>query len=80
MSLSKVARQRSLVSSLHFLPLIHRMRYDCLLSYSQIRHNPNMSSLQAVAPGGTITGTGSPFPATGYSSYTQPEEESEAVR
>ncbi|GAM40739.1 hypothetical protein TCE0_039f13323 [Talaromyces pinophilus] len=35
---------------------------------------------EAVAPGGTITGTGSPFPATGYSSYTQPEEESEAVR
>lgn len=34
---------------------------------------------EAVAPGGTITGTGSPFPATGYSSYTQPEEESEAV-
>jgi hypothetical protein len=40
----------------------------------------DMVILQAVAPGGTITGTGSPFPATGYSSYTQPEEESEAVR
>lgn len=35
---------------------------------------------EAVAPGGTITGTGSPFPQTGYSSYTQPEEESEAVK
>ncbi|OKL59203.1 hypothetical protein UA08_05925 [Talaromyces atroroseus] len=35
----------------------------------------------AVAPGGTITGTGSPFPSTGYSSYKQPEEEeAEAVK
>lgn len=37
-------------------------------------------SLQQVAPGGTITGTGSPFPATGYSSYQEPEEEPEPVR
>ncbi|EED14944.1 clathrin light chain [Talaromyces stipitatus ATCC 10500] len=35
---------------------------------------------EAVAPGGTITGTGSPFPSTGYSNYAQPEEEPEAVR
>lgn len=35
---------------------------------------------QQVAPGGTITGTGSPFPRTGYSSYQEPEEEPEPVR
>ncbi|QKX64232.1 uncharacterized protein TRUGW13939_11405 [Talaromyces rugulosus] len=35
---------------------------------------------EAVAPGGTITGTGSPFPATGYSSYAPPEEEPEVVK
>lgn len=36
--------------------------------------------LQQVAPGGTITGTGAPFPPTGYSSYQAPEEEGEPVR
>ncbi|CEL05408.1 Putative Clathrin light chain (Eurofung) [Aspergillus calidoustus] len=35
---------------------------------------------EQVAPGGTITGTGAPFPPTGYSSYQAPEEESEPVR
>ncbi|KAJ5669380.1 Clathrin light chain [Penicillium macrosclerotiorum] len=35
---------------------------------------------ERVAPGGTITGTGSPFPATGYTSTQEPEEEPEAVR
>lgn len=35
---------------------------------------------QRVAPGGTITGTGSPFPAAGLTSYTEPEEEPEVVR
>ncbi|KAJ9221982.1 hypothetical protein DTO169C6_5611 [Paecilomyces variotii] len=35
---------------------------------------------EQVAPGGTITGTGAPFPATGYSSYKEPEEEPEPVR
>ncbi|KAL4803712.1 clathrin light chain [Aspergillus unguis] len=35
---------------------------------------------EQVAPGGTITGTGAPFPPTGYSSYQTPEEEAEPVR
>ncbi|KAL4888011.1 clathrin light chain [Aspergillus ambiguus] len=35
---------------------------------------------EQVAPGGTITGTGAPFPPTGFSSYKEPEEESEPVR
>ncbi|KAL2829776.1 clathrin light chain [Aspergillus cavernicola] len=35
---------------------------------------------EQVAPGGTITGSGAPFPPTGYSSYQAPEEESEPVR
>ncbi|KAL4759213.1 clathrin light chain CLC1 [Aspergillus foveolatus] len=35
---------------------------------------------EQVAPGGTITGTGAPFPPTGYSSYQAPEEEAEPVR
>ncbi|KAE8146680.1 clathrin light chain [Aspergillus avenaceus] len=35
---------------------------------------------EQVAPGGMITGTGAPFPPTGYSSYQQPEEEAEPVR
>ncbi|KAL5358993.1 hypothetical protein BJX96DRAFT_147627 [Aspergillus floccosus] len=35
---------------------------------------------EQVAPGGTITGTGAPFPPTGYPSYKEPEEESEPVR
>ncbi|KAJ5168971.1 Clathrin light chain [Penicillium canariense] len=34
---------------------------------------------ERVAPGGTITGSGSPFPATGYSSL-EPEEEAEPIR
>ncbi|KAJ6096661.1 Clathrin light chain [Penicillium sp. IBT 16267x] len=33
-----------------------------------------------VAPGGTITGSGSPFPPTGYQSPPQPEDEGDAVR
>ncbi|KAL4788303.1 clathrin light chain [Aspergillus varians] len=35
---------------------------------------------EQVAPGGTITGTGAPFPPTGYASYQAPEEEAEPVR
>ncbi|KKK25528.1 hypothetical protein P175DRAFT_0497338 [Aspergillus ochraceoroseus IBT 24754] len=35
---------------------------------------------EQVAPGGTITGSGAPFPPTGYSPYQAPEEESEPVR
>ncbi|KAB8239472.1 hypothetical protein ETB97_012689 [Aspergillus alliaceus] len=35
---------------------------------------------EQVAPGGMITGTGAPFPPTGYSSYQEPEEEPEPVR
>ncbi|KAE8362330.1 clathrin light chain [Aspergillus caelatus] len=35
---------------------------------------------EQVAPGGMITGTGAPFPPTGFSSYQAPEEESEPVR
>ncbi|KAI9367532.1 clathrin light chain [Aspergillus egyptiacus] len=35
---------------------------------------------EQVAPGGTITGSGAPFPPTGYSSYQAPEEEPEPVR
>ncbi|KAL5343669.1 clathrin light chain [Aspergillus crustosus] len=35
---------------------------------------------EQVAPGGTITGTGAPFPPTGYSSYQAPEEEAEPVK
>ncbi|KAL2218227.1 clathrin light chain [Thermoascus aurantiacus ATCC 26904] len=35
---------------------------------------------QQVGPGGTITGTGAPFPPTGYTNYQAPEEEPEAVR
>ncbi|PYH34484.1 clathrin light chain CLC1 [Aspergillus neoniger CBS 115656] len=37
---------------------------------------------EQVAPGGTITGSGAPFPPTGYSNYTSqaPEEEPEPVR
>ncbi|EHA20852.1 clathrin light chain [Aspergillus awamori] len=37
---------------------------------------------EQVAPGGTITGSGAPFPPTGYSNYTTqaPEEEPEPVR
>ncbi|KAA8648850.1 clathrin light chain CLC1 [Aspergillus tanneri] len=35
---------------------------------------------EAIAPGGTITGTGAPFPPTGYSSYQDPEEESEPIK
>ncbi|KAF7122727.1 hypothetical protein CNMCM5793_000837 [Aspergillus hiratsukae] len=35
---------------------------------------------EQVAPGGTITGTGAPFPPTGYPSYKEPEEEPEPVR
>ncbi|KAG2027133.1 hypothetical protein GB937_000871 [Aspergillus fischeri] len=34
---------------------------------------------EQVAPGGTITGTGAPFPPTGYPSYKEPEEEPEPV-
>ncbi|KAJ5937259.1 Clathrin light chain [Penicillium verhagenii] len=44
---------------------------------------PDMASYdqnQRVAPGGTITGTGSPFPPTGYQSPPQPEDEGDAVR
>ncbi|KAJ5539313.1 hypothetical protein N7513_007645 [Penicillium frequentans] len=33
-----------------------------------------------VAPGGTITGSGSPFPPTGYQSPPQPDDEGDAVR
>ncbi|BCR83331.1 clathrin light chain CLC1 [Aspergillus chevalieri] len=35
---------------------------------------------EQVAPGGTITGTGAPFPPTGYSSYQAPEEEAEPIK
>ncbi|KAJ5899762.1 Clathrin light chain [Penicillium taxi] len=35
---------------------------------------------ERVAPGGTITGSGSPFPATGYKSTFETEEEAEPVR
>ncbi|KAL2001920.1 hypothetical protein VTN02DRAFT_978 [Thermoascus thermophilus] len=35
---------------------------------------------EQVGPGGTITGTGSPFPATGYTNYQEPEEEPEPIR
>lgn len=35
---------------------------------------------EQVAPGGTITGTGAPFPPTGYSTYQAPEEEGEPVK
>ncbi|EAW10452.1 clathrin light chain CLC1 [Aspergillus clavatus NRRL 1] len=35
---------------------------------------------EQVAPGGTITGTGAPFPPTGYASYGEPSEEPEPVR
>ncbi|KAJ5105252.1 hypothetical protein NUU61_002599 [Penicillium alfredii] len=35
---------------------------------------------EKVAPGGTITGTGSPFPPSGYPSTLEPEEEPEAVK
>ncbi|OOQ86102.1 clathrin light chain [Penicillium brasilianum] len=35
---------------------------------------------ERVAPGGTITGSGSPFPATGYSSQPAEEEEPEPIR
>ncbi|CAG8111042.1 unnamed protein product [Penicillium salamii] len=35
---------------------------------------------ERVAPGGTITGTGSPFPRTGYSNPQEPEDEGDAVR
>jgi hypothetical protein len=41
---------------------------------------PPIESRNEVAPGGTITGTGSPFPQTGYANYTEPEEEPEVVR
>ncbi|KAJ5272754.1 Clathrin light chain [Penicillium angulare] len=34
---------------------------------------------EQVAPGGTITGSGSPFPSTGYQN-TQPEDEGDAIR
>lgn len=36
--------------------------------------------MQRVAPGGTITGSGSPFPRTGYQSTQEPEDEGDAVR
>ncbi|OJJ89065.1 clathrin light chain CLC1 [Aspergillus glaucus CBS 516.65] len=35
---------------------------------------------EQVAPGGTITGTGAPFPPTGYSTHQAPEEEGEPVK
>ncbi|KAJ5959184.1 Clathrin light chain [Penicillium vulpinum] len=35
---------------------------------------------ERVAPGGTITGSGSPFPRTGYQSAQEPEDEGDAVR
>ncbi|KAL4970746.1 clathrin light chain CLC1 [Aspergillus stella-maris] len=35
---------------------------------------------EQVGPGGTITGTGAPFPPTAFSSYEAPEEEAEPVR
>ncbi|KAJ5466947.1 Clathrin light chain [Penicillium sp. IBT 31633x] len=35
---------------------------------------------ERVAPGGTITGSGSPFPPTGYSNPQEPEDEGDAVR
>ncbi|CAI7598945.1 unnamed protein product [Penicillium discolor] len=35
---------------------------------------------ERVAPGGTITGSGSPFPRTGYQSAQKPEDEGDAVR
>jgi len=36
--------------------------------------------MQRVAPGGTITGSGSPFPSSGYVNPNETEAESEAVR
>ena len=41
-----------------------------------------MDFQQRVAPGGTITGTGAPYPPTSVfaSSYKEPEEESEPVK
>lgn len=55
------------------------MRYagSIIGEYSKITTNS-----QQVAPGGTITGSGAPFPPTGYSNYTTqaPEEEPEPVR
>jgi len=68
---------------------------DDLLGDSQPQNNTTMSEEfrgfessfpaidtqnERVAPGGTITGSGSPFPAAGYSSYKEPEEEPEVVR
>jgi hypothetical protein len=41
---------------------------------------PPIESRNEVAPGGTITGTGSPFPQTGYTNYIEPEEEPAVVR
>ncbi|PLN81089.1 clathrin light chain [Aspergillus taichungensis] len=35
---------------------------------------------EQVAPGGTITGTGAPFPPSGYPSYQEPQEEPEPVK
>ncbi|OQE47321.1 hypothetical protein PENCOP_c001G00115 [Penicillium coprophilum] len=35
---------------------------------------------ERVAPGGTITGSGSPFPRTGYQNAQEPEDEGDAVR
>ncbi|KAL1967352.1 hypothetical protein VTN77DRAFT_3398 [Rasamsonia byssochlamydoides] len=35
---------------------------------------------EQVGPSGTITGTGAPFPPTGYTNYTEPEEEPEVIR
>lgn len=46
--------------------------YDCLIDMCFLE--------QQVAPGGMITGTGAPFPPTGFSSYQAPEEEPEPVR
>ncbi|KAJ5619750.1 hypothetical protein N7510_003734 [Penicillium lagena] len=35
---------------------------------------------ERVAPGGTITGSGSPFPPTGYQNLQEPEEETQPMR
>jgi hypothetical protein len=57
------------------------MRLDIVRQgHIQSAHLANPLFLQRVAPGGTITGTGSPFPSTGFSTYKEPEEEPEVIR
>ena len=63
-----------------FRQLTPRTRFVVVILPTQICHNPDSS--QAVAPGGTITGSGLPYrpPESTYNSSTEPQSEPDVVR